>query len=230
MYSSNRAPRLANGTPAASYSSRSQPMPRPTVSRPPDSTSREAVALARRAGGTNGAQTVAVPSPIRRVQAAANARVTTGSSTARWAGSSSLPTGCSTRWKAHRWAYPRSSARRATCATASGVAQGPATGRPNPRAGRSATTGQLPARIALVGVPTPLLQSSQWRAHGGPQSWPKRRASRSGQARWWIPSHLGVRRVGPGERPGRLPTGGRDPPDVPGRDGVVTSRRQTTWL
>ena len=66
-----RAPRRAYGTPAAVCSSGSQPIPRPTVSRPPHRTSSDARDLARTAGAVNGAQMVAVPSRMRSVQAAA---------------------------------------------------------------------------------------------------------------------------------------------------------------
>ena len=109
-----RAPRPASGTPTATSSSGSHPLPSPTVTRPPLSTSSEAKALASSTGAENGAQTVAVPSPIRRVQAATKASGTTGSSTDRCVTGRSRPTGCSTRWKVGAEAYPRSSARPAT--------------------------------------------------------------------------------------------------------------------
>ncbi len=62
-----RAPRRSKGTPAAAYSSGIQPIPRPTFSRPPDSTSSDVSAFASSAGAVNGAQMVAVPSRIRSV-------------------------------------------------------------------------------------------------------------------------------------------------------------------
>lgn len=83
-----RAPRRSNGTPAAAYSWGSQPIPSPTVSRPPDSRSRDVIDLASSAGAVNGAQTVAVPSPIRSVWPATYASGTNGSCTARYDASS----------------------------------------------------------------------------------------------------------------------------------------------
>ena len=73
-------------------------MPTPTVSRPPDTTSSEAIVEASRAGAVNGAHTVAVPRPIRSVWPAATARATTGSSTRRCDGPSRPSAGQSVRW------------------------------------------------------------------------------------------------------------------------------------
>jgi hypothetical protein len=88
-----RAPRRSKGTPAAAYSCGSQPIPSPTVSRPPDSTSSDVSVFASSAGAVNGAQTVAVPTPIRLVCPATCASETNGSSTARYDGSSAPSAG-----------------------------------------------------------------------------------------------------------------------------------------
>ena len=125
-----RAPRRSNGTPAAAYSCGSQPIPSPTVSRPPDSRSKDVIDLASSAGAVNSAQTVAVPSRIRSVWPATYASGSNGSCTAWYDGSSagrvdglctapyevSNPplAGYSMRWNVHRDAYCSSSARLAT--------------------------------------------------------------------------------------------------------------------
>jgi hypothetical protein len=93
-------------------------MPSPTVSRPEARWSSVAIALARSAGGVNGAHSVAVPSPMRVVCEATCASGRTASWTAAYDGSSTglvpgfstgLPaasvgvaaSGWSTRWKVH---------------------------------------------------------------------------------------------------------------------------------
>ena len=131
-----RSPRRSNGTPAAAYSCGIQPIPSPTVSRPPETTSSDVSVFASSAGAVNGAQMVAVPSRIRSVTAATSASGTTGSSTDSCAGPRSSPTGLRTRWKVHSDAYPSASARRAIWRIVSGVAQRPETGRPNPTQGK----------------------------------------------------------------------------------------------
>ena len=75
------APRSVVGTPNPSNSSSRQPMPRPRISRPPDSRSTVAASSARRSGSNIGASSTPVPSRIRSVRAATAAR--TGSWAAR---------------------------------------------------------------------------------------------------------------------------------------------------
>jgi hypothetical protein len=67
---SSAAPRSSNRSPFASYSSRCHPTPTPSSSRPLDTTSSVAAALASVAGRRSGAMRMAVASRTRRVVAA----------------------------------------------------------------------------------------------------------------------------------------------------------------
>ena len=71
------------GTPSASYSSSDHPRPRPTESRPSLSTSTAVSERASATGRYHGPTSTLVPRRTRSVQAAANASVARGSSTAR---------------------------------------------------------------------------------------------------------------------------------------------------
>ncbi len=90
-YSRARWPRRANGTPIASNSSRDQPTPIPSVSRPPHRTSRLATCLASSTGLCSGNSKTPVASPILRVLAAAKLSATSGSSQSASAGTAIRP-------------------------------------------------------------------------------------------------------------------------------------------
>ena len=86
---SSRRPRWSKSRPAASYSSRCQPTPTPRSRRPPESTSRVDVILARTAGRRNAATRMLVPRRTRDVIPASTDNVVSGSS--QWP---SGPVGC----------------------------------------------------------------------------------------------------------------------------------------
>ena len=69
-YSSVRAPRRAQGTPRASNSSRSQPTPIPSSTRPPDMESTVATSLAKTRGWRSASSEMPVASRISEVAAA----------------------------------------------------------------------------------------------------------------------------------------------------------------
>ena len=77
--SSIRRPRVAFGTWQARNSRSSQPTPAPNTSRPPDSTSRFANALAVTTGSRTGSTRMPVPTVTRRVAGMTVASVVTGS-------------------------------------------------------------------------------------------------------------------------------------------------------
>ena len=90
-YSAVRRPRPANGTPSAANSSADQPIPTPSVSRPPDSTSSVAACLAVTTGLCSGSSSTPVASPILVVTAAAKLRPSSGSSQSAEAGTAIRP-------------------------------------------------------------------------------------------------------------------------------------------
>ena len=90
-YSAVRAPRRANGTPSASNSSRDQPTPTPSVSRPPLRTSSDAACLATSTGLCSGRSSTPVARAIVRVAAAAKLRPMSGSSQSASAGTAMRP-------------------------------------------------------------------------------------------------------------------------------------------
>ena len=65
--------------PAAAYSAANHPTPSPHIARPPDTTSRVAIALASSAGGRRNAGVTSTPSRTRSVRAAIQASVVNGS-------------------------------------------------------------------------------------------------------------------------------------------------------
>ena len=93
MYSSVRAPRRAKGTPIASNSSLSQPMPTPSSSRPPVMKSRVAVSLARTRGLRCGSTMTPVRKRSRVVSAATWASQIKGSGRSVDGPPGSLPVG-----------------------------------------------------------------------------------------------------------------------------------------
>ena len=119
--------RRAKSTPWFSISSRFQPKPTPKVKRPADTVSRLATALAVASGSCWATRQMPVPTRRRSVTEAAAARATKGSRHRRYcSGSSASPVGggvsrlvgmwvCS---GTHRESKPRSSAARASSATA----------------------------------------------------------------------------------------------------------------
>ena len=78
-YSSLRAPRCSHGTPSASNSSRSQPTPRPSSTRPPESWSSVASSFASTSGLRWGTMRMQVPSRMVGAAAAAKASQISGS-------------------------------------------------------------------------------------------------------------------------------------------------------
>ena len=79
-HSSARRPRVWKSTPIAAYSPGTYPTPMPTSRRPPESTSIEAISLAKVTGLRSGRITMPVPRRIVVVRAAAKASAGTGSS------------------------------------------------------------------------------------------------------------------------------------------------------
>ena len=79
MPSSMRRPRSWNGTPSAANSASIQPTPAPRISRPSDRLCNVASSFASGSGWRIGRTSTLVPSPTRRVAAAAQVSVRTGS-------------------------------------------------------------------------------------------------------------------------------------------------------
>src|SRR5262249_34051635 len=123
------APRRFGSRPRARNSASIQPVPIPSRTRPPDRSCRVATHLAVRNAGRKGRFRTAVPSPMRWVTAAKNARVASGTSVrpvGEYVGMSGEAFGGKARRSlTHTVSKPESSTARANSRTSSRVEYGP---------------------------------------------------------------------------------------------------------